>query len=147
MHSSCQRTPLPCSILSCWPFEAAQTVFLLPYPPCRSEELADWRQLRSKCGADWLLAAPLACAPSRQHSTRLLGAVLVAGRGGQPCVDERWLEEWAGEMASNIYHASVQLMEVGGHWAGRIVGRGVGGWAPLVLLGCILDIGQEGSKH
>ncbi|PRW57073.1 hypothetical protein C2E21_4280 [Chlorella sorokiniana] len=75
------------------------------------EQLADWRQLRAQCGVDWLLAAPLACTPARQHGSRLLGAVLVAGRGGAPSVDERWLEEWAGEMASNIYHASVQLME------------------------------------
>lgn len=93
-------------------------------PPCRREELADWRQLRTESGCDWLLAAPLACTPARQHGSRLLGAVLVAGRGGAPSVDEHWLEEWAGEMASNIYHASILLMEVRGRALAR--GRGVG---------------------
>ena len=96
-----------------------------PAPSC-SDILADWRQLRAECGIDWLLAAPLACTPGGQHGSRLLGAVLVAGRGGAPSVDERWLEDWAGEMASNIYHASVQLMEVGGQ-AGRRVGAQAGG--------------------
>lgn len=89
-----------------------------PAPPC-SDILADWRQLRAECGIDWLLAAPLACTPGGHHGSRLLGAVLVAGRGGAPSVDERWLEDWAGEMASNIYHASVQLMEVGGQAGGQ----------------------------
>ena len=61
---------------------------LHPLPASSAAPASAWRQLRAECGCGWLLAAPLACTPARQHSSRLLGAVLVAGTGGTPSVDE-----------------------------------------------------------
>lgn len=62
-------------------------------PPATRHQLADWRHLQATAGATWLLAAPLVC-PEDLGGGRLLGAVLVAGRGEQPATDERWLQDW-----------------------------------------------------
>jgi hypothetical protein len=74
----------------------------------------------------WLQAAPLICSgacsagggatsaqPQLQQATRLMGAVLVGGRGREPAVNPQWLQQWACEMACGIKTCSVQLMEVG----------------------------------
>lgn len=68
---------------------------LLPLTNPSRDQLADWRHLQATAGATWLLAAPLVCPDATMGGGgRLLGAVLVAGRGKQPTTDERWLEDW-----------------------------------------------------
>ncbi|PSC70652.1 hypothetical protein C2E20_5900 [Micractinium conductrix] len=74
------------------------------------EGLTDWRKLCAASSIDWLLAAPLRCRAGGERR-RVLGAVVVAGRGAKPGVDAEWLAEWCCEMSGLIRHASVQLME------------------------------------
>lgn len=113
-------------------------------PPLRlcREELADWQQLQAGgAGIDWLMVAPLAAGnaggdprqqqkqqkqPGQKH--RVLGAVVVAGRGQAPTIDGEWLREFSCEMGCLISHASVQLMEVRPRCRARVMFDGSGPW-------------------
>lgn len=71
---------------------------------CRGQ-LADWRELHAAAGITWLLAAPLIC--SEHLHGRLLGALVVAGRGEGPSVDPQWLREFACEVRSAPWQGGV----------------------------------------
>lgn len=72
------------------------------------EDCGDWRMLKS-FGATWILVSPLAS--KDLHNDKLLGAVLVTGRGPIPTINADWLQEWSYELAQAIAHASVYVME------------------------------------
>jgi hypothetical protein len=72
------------------------------------EDCSDWRLLKS-FGATWILISPLASGDLQND--KLLGAVLVTGRGSVPTINADWLQEWSYELAQAIAHASVYVME------------------------------------
>jgi len=69
----------------------------------------DWVELKA-AGTSWVLASPLTCVDP--HCNRLLGACLVAGnQAPEPAVNPEWFREWCCELAHDIGHASISVME------------------------------------
>jgi len=61
-------------------------------------------------GMTWILASPLNY--KDPHCQRVLGAAIVAGVGDSgPGTNPEWLQEWSCELAHNIAHASIGVME------------------------------------
>ena len=93
---------------------------MAPASPCgpRREELEDWAlfSLRDEAsatgGCSWLMASPMSCGCSPQGSVKVLGAVVVSGRGSKACIDSAWLQHWSCYLGKTIMRVSVQVMEV-----------------------------------